>query len=103
MNLYGESAVPSGSLEPVLQFNTGENSYRLVKCVFWGDVAAEFVVKRNDEVLCGGRTSDAQRTLQLDFKDSPFMFGPNELVVVYGEHYVTGAHVLKGNLYLSRI
>lgn len=63
--------------------------------IFWGDVAGEFEILINGNVVAGGRTSPQSRTLQLDFSAAPIGIQAGDDLVINAVHYELGLRTLK--------
>lgn len=69
-------------------------------CV-WGETYAEFFIYKNGLYVCGGRTSAASPTLQLDCASSPIGLSGGDILMVMGEHGGDTPRVLKASLLIN--
>jgi hypothetical protein len=98
MATYGQTQSEYGVTTQIPILYPEDRNGLIVGIIFWGDVAGEFTVEVNGIVRAGGRTSDMQRTLQLDFSTSPIGINIGDELVINATHYVQGLRALKAVL-----
>lgn len=72
-----------------------------VGAVLWGDEFAEYSIYKNGVYQCGGRTSAASPTLQLDYSNCPIELTANDVIIVMGEHGGSIPSTLKAVLFVN--
>ncbi len=97
MNIYGESTIDAYTRSNVFTL-TATRPFGVTKLIGWGDAPGEFLIYRNDQVVGGGRTSDAQRVVQLDYSVSPIMFSPQDTIALKVEHGSMGLRLMRANI-----
>ena len=101
MNLYNEGQSTAFVPEVIISYQTpltaSGNAFLLQSAIFWGDVSAEFLIYKNDDVVGGARTSAAAQTIQVEYI-SPIPFNPGDELIVTAEHSTTGLRNFKANL-----
>ena len=98
MATYGEASSEYGYPVVIPIAYPEDRNGLIYGIIFWGDVAGEFTLEINGEVRAGGRTSDQQRTLQLDFSNAPIGVNMGDILEVVATHYVQGLRMLKAVL-----
>lgn len=103
MQIYGETQSEYGQ-EAFIPFTYPEDrDGAIVSLVFWGDVAGEFDLFINNQLIVGGRTSPQVRTLQLDFSQTPIMLNTADELSVRVAHYNQGLRSLKMTLFVKGV
>lgn len=102
--MYGEGSTTYGVPEIILAYKVSpDQNFKLTSCIFWGDVAAEFLVYKNDDIVAGARTSEAQRTTQTSYIDDSIIFSAGDWLTITAEHYNTGIRDFRCNVSMIRI
>jgi hypothetical protein len=99
MATYGETQSEYGITTTIPLLYPADRSVLILGIIFWGDVAGEFECQLNGDIKAGGRTSDQQRTIQLDFSQAPIGINVGDEFVVNATHYVQGLRKLKAVIF----
>ncbi len=97
MNLYGERSIDAYTRSTVYSIDA-VRPFGVTQLVGWGDAPGEFLIYRNDEVVGGGRTSDQQRIVQVDYETSPIMFSTGDTFTLQVEHGSMGLRLMRANI-----
>ena len=101
MILYDEGQSTAFVPEVIITHQTpltaAGSAFLLQSAIFWGDVSAEFLIYRNDDLVGGARTSASAQTVQVEYI-SPIPFNPGDQLTVTVEHATSGLRKFKANL-----
>ena len=89
LNQYSENnAVPSGIQTTLFTYTVpAGKTYNLDGFVGWGTYDAEFLVLINGTNSGGGRNSPTQRTLEVDYLNTPIVVSAGQTITVTVQHY----------------
>lgn len=97
MNLYGEGTIDAYTRSTIYTL-AACRPFGITQLVGWGDAPGEFLIYRNDQIVGGGRTSDQQRLVQVDYSTSPIAFSSEDSLSLKVEHGSMGPRLMRVNL-----
>ena len=87
MHIPGSTTVDPNELKLITSYVVPpRGGANCVGAFLWGDEYAEYSIYKNGVYQCGGRTSAASPTLQLDCTSCPIDLNGNDVLIVMGEH-----------------
>src|ERR1700674_355538 len=97
-NLFAtNSAVPYG-IETTILTHTVTTSFAISQVVAWGTYDGEFLIRNNSTIVGGGRTSAADRTLNVTYTVAPIPTTAGDVVTVTILEYGPGLQQFRCNL-----
>lgn len=98
LNLFATNdSVPFGIETTVLSY-TPLLPFSITQVVGWGTYDGEFLIRINGTIVGGGRTSAADRTLDIEYESAPIPVGSGQLITVTILEYGPGTHQFRVNL-----
>lgn len=83
MILYGTALVLSETVTPLLTYVVPvRGEVQINGVILWGDSDGEYIISKNGVQIAGGRTSSANRTLQIDYEAAKFILSYQDTLVV---------------------
>lgn len=105
MLIYSLTSVPASTTTQIASFicpgRAGALSAQLTGMIVFGAADGEYYVYKNGVTLCGGRTSGAEPTLQLNLQGSPVGLIGGDIILVYASHPETTAQLLNCTLVID--
>lgn len=102
MHISGQVLVDPNTTKLITSYITPpRGGAECVGAMLWGDAYAEFSIYKNGVYVCGGRTSSASPTLQLDWRACPIELTGGDILIVMGEQGQSSAQTLKAVLLVT--
>lgn len=94
-----QTSIPSGSEQLILSYVVPVGKILKVKKIIgWGTYDGEFILRIDGTQVGGGRTSAANRTLDLSYEAAPMEAVAGQQVNIYIEHYSSSTESFSANL-----
>ena len=91
--------VPSASDQTILTYVVpAGKTFHITQLIAWGDYDGEFLLRVGAVLVGGGRTSGANRTIQLDYQSAPIFAAANSIVTITIRHYASSTESFSANL-----
>jgi len=105
MLVYSLTSVPASTTTQIASFicpgRAGALSAQLTGIIVFGAADGEYYIYKNGVIHCGGRTSGAEPTLQLDLKGAPVGLIGGDIILVYASHPESTAQLLNCTLLIE--
>jgi hypothetical protein len=99
ISLFATSdTVPNGVETTLLTYTVVATTFHISQLIGWGTYDAEFLIRKNGTIVGGGRSSPAQRTLNLLYGDAQIPAVSGDILTVTVLEYGPGAQQFRVNL-----
>lgn len=98
LNLFATTDSVIYGIETIILSHTVSGSFAISQVVAWGTYDGEFLIRVNGSIVGGGRTSAADRTLNVVYGVAPIPTTTGDVVTVSVQEYGTGLQQFRVNL-----